>query len=208
MAIFFSNWLLLKVKNSWDIYINAVWFIKFFKNFIKINWADVFDIGIVDFLSRFQYTYTYVVLLFHHEIQAEYYQFQCFCCRRKSNRKSKSPEPYTGKVIVDVPSHPCDPVELRRQHYQTPGTHLFQWFFVYMQMSVITWKEFLKHVDVVYISELKEIKENNSMACWCWKCLNIIFGRSVSCLRYRHDKSSSNSNPYAPGTHRQSKSQW
>nr|XP_034313381.1 receptor-type tyrosine-protein phosphatase F isoform X4 [Crassostrea gigas] len=41
--------------------------------------------------------------------------------RRKSNRKSKSPEPYTGKVIVDVPSHPCDPVELRRQHYQTPG---------------------------------------------------------------------------------------
>ncbi|XP_062594902.1 receptor-type tyrosine-protein phosphatase F-like isoform X2 [Saccostrea cucullata] len=41
--------------------------------------------------------------------------------RRKSNRKSKSPEPYPGKVIVDVPSHPCDPVELRRQHYQTPG---------------------------------------------------------------------------------------
>lgn len=41
--------------------------------------------------------------------------------RRQSNRKSKSPEPYTGKVIVDVPSHPCDPVELRRQHYQTPG---------------------------------------------------------------------------------------
>lgn len=61
MAIFFSNWLLLKVKNSWDIYINEVWFIKFFKNFIKINWADVFDIGIVDFLSRFQYTYTIVL---------------------------------------------------------------------------------------------------------------------------------------------------
>lgn len=61
MAIFFSNWLLLlKVKNSWDIYINEVWFIKFFENFIKINWADVFDIGIVDFLSRFQYMYTIV----------------------------------------------------------------------------------------------------------------------------------------------------
>ncbi|XP_056019779.1 receptor-type tyrosine-protein phosphatase F-like isoform X15 [Ostrea edulis] len=41
--------------------------------------------------------------------------------RRKSNRKSKNPDPYPGKVIVDVPSHPCDPVELRRQHYQTPG---------------------------------------------------------------------------------------
>lgn len=60
MAIFLSNWLLLKVKNSWDIYINEVWFIKFFENFIKINWADVFDIGIVNFLSRFQYTYTIV----------------------------------------------------------------------------------------------------------------------------------------------------
>lgn len=53
MVIFFINWLLLKVKNFWDIYINEVWFIKFFKNFIKINWVDVFDIGIVNFLVRF-----------------------------------------------------------------------------------------------------------------------------------------------------------
>ena len=42
-------------------------------------------------------------------------------CRRKSTRKEKVPEPTTGKVFVDVPPHPCDPVELRRQHYQTPG---------------------------------------------------------------------------------------
>lgn len=30
-------------------------------------------------------------------------------------------------------------------------------------MSVIIWKEILKYVDVVYILELIEIKENNSM---------------------------------------------
>ncbi|XP_076090535.1 receptor-type tyrosine-protein phosphatase delta-like isoform X5 [Mytilus galloprovincialis] len=41
--------------------------------------------------------------------------------RRKSHRKSKTPEPLPGKVFVDVPPHPSDPVELRRQHYQTPG---------------------------------------------------------------------------------------
>ncbi|XP_052090699.1 tyrosine-protein phosphatase Lar-like isoform X2 [Mytilus californianus] len=41
--------------------------------------------------------------------------------RRKSHRKSKTPEPLLGKVFVDVPPHPSDPVELRRQHYQTPG---------------------------------------------------------------------------------------
>ncbi|XP_033737519.1 receptor-type tyrosine-protein phosphatase S-like isoform X10 [Pecten maximus] len=41
--------------------------------------------------------------------------------RRKATRKEKSPEPSSGKVFVDVPPHPCDPVELRRQHYQTPG---------------------------------------------------------------------------------------
>jgi hypothetical protein len=42
--------------------------------------------------------------------------------RRKSHRKHKAPEPLPGKVFVDVPPHPSDPVELRRQHYQTPGT--------------------------------------------------------------------------------------
>ena len=41
--------------------------------------------------------------------------------RRKSHRKHKAPEPLPGKVFVDVPPHPSDPVELRRQHYQTPG---------------------------------------------------------------------------------------
>ena len=42
--------------------------------------------------------------------------------RRKSHRKHQAPEPRPGKVFVDVPPHPSDPVELRRQHYQTPGT--------------------------------------------------------------------------------------
>ncbi|KAL4236406.1 hypothetical protein ACF0H5_004791 [Mactra antiquata] len=41
--------------------------------------------------------------------------------RRKSTRKEKAPEP-TSKLIVDnLPPHPTDPVELRRQHYQTPA---------------------------------------------------------------------------------------
>ncbi|KAL5017103.1 hypothetical protein ScPMuIL_006692 [Solemya velum] len=39
--------------------------------------------------------------------------------RRKSHRKEKSPEP--TKMIVDFPPHPSDPVEMRRQHYQTPA---------------------------------------------------------------------------------------
>ncbi|XP_053394772.1 tyrosine-protein phosphatase Lar-like isoform X3 [Mercenaria mercenaria] len=41
--------------------------------------------------------------------------------RRKTTRKEKAPEP-TSKMIVDnIPPHPTDPVELRRQHYQTPA---------------------------------------------------------------------------------------
>ncbi|XP_064607458.1 tyrosine-protein phosphatase Lar-like isoform X3 [Liolophura sinensis] len=39
--------------------------------------------------------------------------------RKKSNRKEKSPEP--TQIRVEVPAHPCDPVEMRRQNYQTPA---------------------------------------------------------------------------------------
>ena len=41
------------------------------------------------------------------------------CRRRKSQRKEKTPE--VTKVTVDVPSHPSDPVEMRRLNFQTPG---------------------------------------------------------------------------------------
>ena len=42
-------------------------------------------------------------------------------CRKKPTRKEKAPEP-TSKLIVDnIPPHPTDPVEMRRQHYQTPA---------------------------------------------------------------------------------------
>ncbi|KAK3612593.1 hypothetical protein CHS0354_042101 [Potamilus streckersoni] len=41
--------------------------------------------------------------------------------RRKGPRMKKAPEP-TSKLIVDnIPPHPSDPVEMRRQHYQTPA---------------------------------------------------------------------------------------
>ncbi|KAL3869070.1 hypothetical protein ACJMK2_041796, partial [Sinanodonta woodiana] len=41
--------------------------------------------------------------------------------RRKGPRMKKAPET-TSKLIVDnIPPHPSDPVEMRRQHYQTPA---------------------------------------------------------------------------------------
>ncbi len=46
----------------------------------------------------------------------------CLCVywsRRRTGRKEKPQEP--PKVMVDVPSHPCDPVEMRRLNFQTPG---------------------------------------------------------------------------------------
>lgn len=46
-------------------------------------------------------------------------KFSTHFSRKKQRRKEKSPEP--TKVIVDLPSHPTDPVEMRRQHFQTPG---------------------------------------------------------------------------------------
>lgn len=45
------------------------------------------------------------------------------CFRRKSNRKEKIDE--QTKPPVEVCPHPSDPVEMRRQHYQTPGKYLF-----------------------------------------------------------------------------------
>lgn len=44
------------------------------------------------------------------------------CFRRKSNRKEKIDE--QTKPPVEVCPHPSDPVEMRRQHYQTPGKYL------------------------------------------------------------------------------------
>lgn len=41
--------------------------------------------------------------------------------RRKSNRKEKAPEPASKLIVDNIPPHPTDPVEMRRQHYQTPA---------------------------------------------------------------------------------------
>ena len=41
--------------------------------------------------------------------------------RRRTQRKEKPQEP--PKVMVDVPSHPSDPVEMRRLNFQTPGEY-------------------------------------------------------------------------------------
>ncbi|XP_060552127.1 receptor-type tyrosine-protein phosphatase F-like isoform X7 [Ruditapes philippinarum] len=41
--------------------------------------------------------------------------------RRKTTRKEKAPEPASKLIVDNIPPHPTDPVELRRQHYQTPA---------------------------------------------------------------------------------------
>ena len=41
--------------------------------------------------------------------------------RRKSKSKSVMMEPESKALMVDVPPYLVDPVEMRRQHYQTPG---------------------------------------------------------------------------------------
>lgn len=44
-----------------------------------------------------------------------------FMMRRKNKSKSVMMEPESKALMVDVPSYLADPVEMRRQHYQTPG---------------------------------------------------------------------------------------
>ena len=45
-----------------------------------------------------------------------------FCMmRRKNKSKSVMLEPESKALMVDVPPYLVDPVEMRRQHYQTPG---------------------------------------------------------------------------------------
>lgn len=41
--------------------------------------------------------------------------------RRKNKSKSVMMEPEAKALMVDVPPYLVDPVEMRRQHYQTPG---------------------------------------------------------------------------------------
>jgi hypothetical protein len=45
-----------------------------------------------------------------------------FILRRKGKSKSIVMEPEAKALMVDVPPYLVDPVEMRRQHYQTPGT--------------------------------------------------------------------------------------
>ena len=41
--------------------------------------------------------------------------------RRKNKSKQVMLEPEAKALMVDVPPYLVDPVEMRRQHYQTPG---------------------------------------------------------------------------------------
>ncbi|WAR22990.1 LAR-like protein [Mya arenaria] len=45
----------------------------------------------------------------------------CVVVRKKSTRKEKVPEQTTKLIVDNIPPHPTDPVEMRRQHYQTPA---------------------------------------------------------------------------------------
>lgn len=46
-------------------------------------------------------------------------------CRRRSGRKEKVPEPAKPMLPPpEVPPHPIDPVDMRRQNFQTPGMGL------------------------------------------------------------------------------------
>ena len=48
-----------------------------------------------------------------------------YIMRRKNKSKQVMLEPEAKALMVDVPPYLVDPVEMRRQHYQTPGRVIF-----------------------------------------------------------------------------------
>lgn len=64
-----------------------------------------------------------------------------FCImRRKNKSKSVMLEPESKALMVDVPPYLVDPVEMRRQHYQTPGGWQQQsWWWWWLGCLVRRW---------------------------------------------------------------------
>lgn len=65
--------------------------------------------------------------------------------RKKKNTKGDPMEPEAKALMIEPPSYSIDPVEMRRQHYQTPGTVA-----CHFSKSVRNWKRTSKvliHVE-------------------------------------------------------------